>query len=298
MRVGFKYYQDEDRMVFDSSVTTLLPNDSIITPFVGNMEIGAKVHTEDCERAFSFFTSNFDFSHKNFTYLRFLTKSGEFKWFQLEIYERNGEGCLLGSIEEVEPDDPADSDDGRLAFFRDLSAFLDEIPLYDVPNLFLIKLTDYRTLLATKGSECADRAFEEAVKVVKGVLRATDVVAVGGDGVILAYLLGIKDDIILCDRASSIISSLRIIWGEFSENLREVVSVGISTVKHDGSRMNIAELYAKASLALISAEEKHKNTYALFSDNIKNEEQFVGKNVSLHDIELVKNILDPIKTWA
>ena len=298
MRVGFKYYQDEDRMVYDSSVTSVLPSDSMIFPFVGNMEIGGKVHTEDCERAFSFLTSNFDFSHRNFTYLRFLTKSGEFRWFQMEIYERNGDGCLLGTIEELEPYENAEGDGGRLDFFRGLSDFLEEIPIYDVPNLFLIKLTDYKSLMDIKGSELADKAFGEAVKVVKGVLRASDVVAIGGDGVILAYLLGIKDDIILCDRASSIISSLRITWGEYSENLKEVVSIGISTVKHDGGRMNIAELYAKAVLALITAEEKHKNTYALYSDNIKNEEQFVGKNVSLHDIELVKNILDPIKTWA
>ena len=30
-----------------------------------------------------------------------------------------------------------------------------------------------------KGSELADKAFDEAVRVVKGVLRASDVVAVG-----------------------------------------------------------------------------------------------------------------------
>ena len=55
MRVNFKYYQDEDRMVFDSSATEILAGDNIINPFVGNIEIGAKVHTEDCERAIAFF---------------------------------------------------------------------------------------------------------------------------------------------------------------------------------------------------------------------------------------------------
>ena len=175
--------------------------------------------------------------------------------------------------------------------------FLNEIPIYDVPNLFLIKLTDYRPLADMQGTELADKAFLDALSVVRGVLRASDVVSPAGDGVIFAYLLGVKDDMILCDRATSIISSLRILWGAYSENLKEVVSIGISTVGHDGS-MNIAELYTKAAVALTSAVEKHKNTYALYSDRIKDEEQFVGKNVSLHDIELVKNILDPIKTWA
>ncbi|MBQ9360190.1 MAG: bifunctional diguanylate cyclase/phosphodiesterase [Lachnospiraceae bacterium] len=297
MRVGFKYYQDEDRMVFDTSVTKLLPGDNVIAPFVSNIEMGAKVHTEDCERAISFFTSNFDFSHGNYTFLRILDRSGNFPWFQVSVSERNGDGCLIGSIEPLNSETVSESNAYRLAFFNNLKDFLNEIPIYDVPNLFLIKLTDYKTLSDIKGSELANKAFEDALAVVKGVLRSSDVVAPAGDGVIFAYLLGVKDDMILCDRATSIISSLRISWGAYSENLKEVVSIGISTVKHDGT-MNIAELYAKAAVALVSAEEKHKNTYALYSDNVKGEEQFVGKNVSLHDIELVKNILDPIKTWA
>lgn len=297
MRIGFKYYQDEDRMVLDPSVTKILPGDTVIFPFIGDIEIGAKVHTEDCERAISFFTSNFDFSHDNYTYLRILDKNGDFTWFEILVSERSGDGGLIGAIREISEENAKECDDKRIGFFYDLKTFLDEVPIYDIPNLFLIKLSDYRSINEMKGSEYAEKAFEDALNVVKGVLRASDVVASAGDGVIIAYLLGVKDDMILCDRAMSIISSLRISWGAYSENLKEVVSIGISTVKHDGS-LNIAELYDKARIALISAEEKHKNTYALFSDKVKDAEQFVGKNVSLHDIELVKNILDPIKTWA
>ena len=297
MRIGFKYYQDEDRMVLDPSVTEVLPGDTVIAPFVGDIEIGAKVHTEDCERAISFFTSIFDFSHDNYTYLRILDKKGDFSRFEVLVSEKSGDGGLIGSIREISAENAEECDDKRIGFFNDLKTFLEEIPIYDIPNLFLIKLSDFRAMKDMKGSEYAQKAFDDALEVVRGVLRASDVVAPAGDGVIIAYLLGVKDDMILCDRAMSIISSLRISWGAYSENLREVVSIGISTVKHDGS-MNIAELYDKARIALISAEEKKKNTYALFSDKVKDAEQFVGKNVSLHDIELVKNILDPIKTWA
>ncbi|MCR5774181.1 MAG: diguanylate cyclase, partial [Lachnospiraceae bacterium] len=297
MRVGFKYYQDEDRMVFDTAITKILPGNNIISPFVGNIEMGAKVHTEDCQRAIAFFTSNLEFSHKNFTYLRILDKNGDFPWFQIGVYEEVEDSCLIGSIEKVDRENVSESNSERIGFFCDLIEFLNEIPIYDVPNLFIIKLTDYKALTDMKGSEYADRAFEEALGVVRGVLRGSDVVASAGDGIIFAYLPGVKDEMILCDRATSIISSLRISWGAYSENLKEVVSVGVSTVKHDG-KLNIAELYSKAIMALVSAEEKHKNTYSMYSDNIKGEEQFVGKNVSLHDIELVKNILDPIKTWA
>ncbi len=297
MRVGFKYYQDEDRMVFDPSVIDVLPGDTVISPFVGNIEIGAKVHTEDCKRAISFFTSIFDFSHKNYTFLRILDKNGNFTWFQVCISENSGDGGLTGSIQEVSDGRESATKDERLRFFNDLNGFLEEIPLYDIPNLFIIKLTDYRTVADMKGTEFAEKAYDDAVAVVKGVLRASDVVAATGEGIIFAYLLGVKDDMILCDRAMSIISSLRISWGAYSENLKEVVAIGIATVKHDGT-MNIAELYDKAQISLASAEDKKKNTYALFSDNVKDAEQFVGKNVSLHDIELVKNILDPIKTWA
>lgn len=297
MTVGFKYYPDADRMVFDPSVINVLPGGNIISPFIGDIEIGAKIHTEDCKRAISFFSQNFDYSRKNYTYLRILDKNGNFTWFQVHVTEDAGDGGITGSIEEVSSAGVDESADERLGFFNDLKDFLEEIPIYDIPNLFLIKLTDFKSVADMKGTELAKQAFDDAVSVVRGVLRASDVVSATPDGVILAYLLGVKDDMILCDRAMSIISSLRISWGAYSENLKEVVSIGISTVKHDGS-MNIAELYDKACIALRSAEEKHKNTYALFSDNVRDAEQFVGKNVSLHDIELVKNILDPIKTWA
>ena len=292
MRVSFKYYRAEDRMVFDNSVMDVLPVDSTLMPFVGNIEFGAKVHADDCKRAILFFTQEYDLSHRNFTYLRFLDRSGDFSWFQTEV-TANKDGCVSGAIERIE----ADSGSDRIDFFYKLQDFLNEIPIYDVANLFIIRLTDYKPLSVKEGRDKADEAFANALSVVQGVLRGSDVVAKGGDDTIFAYLLGIKDEMILCDRASSIISSLRISWGAYSENLKEVVSIGVSSVKHD-DKLNIAELYMKASEALAFSVNKHKNTYALFSEKLKDEEQFVGKNVSLHDVELVQNILDPIKTWA
>ncbi|HAL32560.1 MAG TPA: hypothetical protein DCP46_06325, partial [Lachnospiraceae bacterium] len=65
MRVGFKYYRAEDRMVFDPSVTKILAGDSTVMPFINNIEVGAKIHTDDCKRAIVFFTQDFDFSHRN-----------------------------------------------------------------------------------------------------------------------------------------------------------------------------------------------------------------------------------------
>ncbi|MCR5746830.1 MAG: bifunctional diguanylate cyclase/phosphodiesterase [Lachnospiraceae bacterium] len=292
MRVSFKYYRAEDRMVFDSSVSEVLPVDNTLMPFVGNIELGAKIHADDCKRAILFFTQDFDFSHKNQTYLRFLNRAGNFAWFQISVTS-SLDGYVIGSIEMIRKDSGSE----RIEFFQSLHDFLEEIPIYDVANLFIIKITDYKLLAVKEGTEKADQALENAISVVKGVLRGSDVVAYGGDDIIFAYLLGIKDEMVLCDRASSIISSLRISWGAYSENLKEVVSIGVSSVRHD-EKMNIAELYAKAVEALLFSLNKHKNTYALFSEKLKDEEQFVGKNVSLHDVELVQNILDPIKTWA
>ncbi|MBQ2453869.1 MAG: GGDEF domain-containing protein [Lachnospiraceae bacterium] len=292
MRVGFKYYRAEDRMVFDPSVTKILAGDSTVMPFINNIEVGAKIHTDDCKRAIVFFTQDFDFSHRNFCYVRIMDTNGNFPWFQISV-AGNMDGCLTGSLELISEE----SESERIAFFCKLQGFLNELPIYDVPNLFAIRMTDYRALSVNEGRDLADQAMQKAIEVVKGVLRGSDVVAFGGEDTIFAYLLGIKDDMILCDRASSIISSLRIAWGEYSENLKEVVSIGISTVANNDN-LNISELYAKAAAALDAATKRHKNTYALFSDKIKDEEQFVGKNVSLHDIELVKNILDPVRTWA
>ncbi len=293
MRVPFKYYQDEDKMVFDSSVSEFLPCGDVVFPFVNNIEIGAKVHLDDCKLAISFFSQKFDLSHRNFGYFRFLDVNGDFPYFQVYISEKDPDGSLRGVLQKVayDPDSP------RLDFFAKLTDHLNEMPIYDIPNLFAIRLLDYKILMQQKGSEHAGEAIKKALEVVKGVLRASDLVAYGGEDTIFASLIGIKDDMILCDRASSIISSLRISWGEYSENLKEVVAIGVSTVKHDGE-LNISELYSKCAQALDASVNKHKNTYSLYSESIKEEEQFVGKNVSLHDVELVQNILDPIKTWA
>ncbi len=293
MRVPFKYYQDEDKMIFDNSVSEFLPCGNVVSPFVNNIEIGAKVHLDDCKLAVSFFSQKFDLSHKNFGYFRFMDLEGNFPYFQVFISEMDHDGSLRGTLEKVE----YDPDNERIDFFARLSDHINEMPIYDTPNLYIIRLTDYKHLADIKGRDFADTAMKNAVDVVQGVLRASDMVAFGGDDTIFASLIGINDDMILCDRASSIISSLRISWGEFSENLKEVVSIGIATVKH-GAELNITELYSKAADALSASIDRHKNTYSLYTETIKDEEQFVGKNVSLHDVELVQNILDPIKTWA
>ena len=151
MTVGFKYYQDEDRMVFDPSVIYVLPGGNIISPFIGDIEIGAKIHTEDCKRAISFFSQNFDYSRKNYTYLRILDKNGNFTWFQVEVTEDAGDGGLTGSIEELESSDERRSADEEAWFLQESYCFLEEIPIYDVPNLFLIKLTDYKSVAGYEG---------------------------------------------------------------------------------------------------------------------------------------------------
>jgi len=298
---SFRYYESEDKLEATSDISGILPGLSVIRPFVGNIELGAKVYPDDCKRAIDFFTDLRVTYHDSFCYIRIMDTTGDYPWFEVMIPRGNAaEDYVEGFIRKIEVrrgQTETDRDPDRLTFFGLLEERFNDMPLYDVPNLMIIKLTEYDTL-ALMNKEKADKALEESKEIIRGTLRDSDLICYVGGGIFFASLNGIKDDKILCDKAALLISTLKITWGVYcEESLSQTVAIGMSTVSHDLS-LNIAEIYGKAAKALESAEMSHKNTYMFFTNTMKKEEEFVGRNVSLHDIELVKTILNPIHTWA
>ncbi len=298
--VSFRYYYEADSLRFLTDISALLPCASTISPFLINLEIGFKVHPDDCKRAVAFFTEFENTKRDRYTFLRVMDAEGNYPWFQFFICKPDPAlEYLDGTVLRLDGKGRR-SEEGeilnRLDFFVELNLRLNDIPLYDVANLMIIRFPAYREL-SQSNPENAEKAMEESMEIVISTLRNTDLIADVGDGTIFASLNGIKDDKILCDKAALMISSLQITWGIYTENVPQTVAIGMSTVPHD-FRLNIAELYEKATEAFYAAIAKNKNTYMFFTNLLREEDQFVGRNVSLHDIELVKNILGPIQTWA
>ncbi|MBQ7464533.1 MAG: EAL domain-containing protein [Lachnospiraceae bacterium] len=298
--LDFRYYFQEDRFTATTDIKDILPGFSTIRPFVGNIELGARVYADDCKRAIDFFSNLDGLNHDACCFIRMMDVNGEYPWFQVFVPQGSGnEEYVAGTVTRIEDDVEAPFGEitDRMTFFSVLRQRLDEMPLYDVANLMLIELTYYRTL-ELMNREKAAKALLESEEIIRGTLRDSDLIAYVGNGIYLASLNGIKDDKILCDKAVLMISTLKITWGVYSEEvLPQTVAIGMSTVPHD-ENLNIAEIYEKASKALVAARDSRKNTYMFFTNTIKKEEEFVGRNISLHDIELVKTILNPIHTWA
>lgn len=295
----FQYDYEADSMHFLSDIGSVLPCAPTIVPFLVNLEIGFKVHPEDCKKAVAFFSEFENMRKDEYVYLRVMDVSGNYPWFQFFMRKpKSGSTVLTGTLTRLEGGVPEEGErvTDRTAFFGELARRLDEQPAMDVANLMLIRLLDYPAL-SLNNKEKAKAALDESMEIICATLRNTDLIALDEDGMILASLNGIKDDKILCDKASLMISSLTITWGIYTDRALKTISIGMSTVPHDAS-LNISELYEKACQALEAAQAKNKNTYMFYTNRLREEEQFVGRNVSLHDIDLVKNILDPIQTWA
>ncbi|MBR1877311.1 MAG: GGDEF domain-containing protein [Lachnospiraceae bacterium] len=295
----FRYFLEEDKFEAITDISDILPGFATIKPFIGNIELGARVYPDDCRRAIDFFSGLKNTYHDSFCYIRMMDKNGEYPWFEVRVLKgRVSQEKAEGTISKINMNVtvPKDGDIDRVSFFGMLEARLNEMPLYDVANFMIIKLTEYDTL-HMMDTEKAKKALEESREIIWGSLRDSDLITYVGGGIFFASLTGIKDEKILCDKAALMISTLKITWGIYTEGIRQTVAIGMSTVPHDSS-LNIAEIYMKGAKALESAESSRKNTYMFFTNTMKKEEEFVGRNVSLHDIELVKTILNPIHTWA
>lgn len=299
--VKFKYYYSSDSMEYAPEISNMIPCTAVIQPFLANLQMGAKVCPEDIKRLITFFDSSHGQSRTSYSYIRFLGMSGDYRWFQFMLNHNDAdEGCAEGQlvcIDDVSVDAEIREYSGRAAFFARINEAVNEIPLYDVANLMMIKLTDFRAMSGSGNNEEAARAAGEVADIIRTTLRNTDLIGFVENDTIFAFLTGLKDEKILCDKASSIISAIKVSWSMYRDKTTVASCIGIATVPHNAS-LNFAILYDKAVQALDAAISRNKNTYVLYSDSIKNEEQFVGRNVSLHDIELVKNVLDPLNTWA
>lgn len=298
---SFRYFTENDVMEYSAEVEKFIPCNCKIEPYIENMEMGAKICPDDVKRAIAFFGTE----NRCTEYLRYMDHDGNYRWYQIEcddVIRKDGTAAeIRGTFSNVDDYGSGPADDkaeerilSKESFFRTVNRYLEEIPIYDIADILLIEINCNAGEDVLPGAVRNEDSIGEPLNAVKDLLRSTDIIGRFSDNMGIVCLKGIKDANILCDRADAVISCIRELCPS------AIVSVGIAAVPQNNGNgeMNFAVLYDMAYEALDNAKQRNKSTYSFYYDNVMSSDQFKSRGVSLHDIELVKNILDPIITWA
>ena len=82
--IVFEYDLDRDVIRFSENVDKYIPMPHNISPFVENLSVRGKIHSDDIKKAISFFSIPPEDGKVKMEYLRFLDFSGEFFWYQVK----------------------------------------------------------------------------------------------------------------------------------------------------------------------------------------------------------------------
>ena len=194
-----------------------------------------------------------------------MTENGRVLGF-LEDY--NEQVCQDKKIEEIRIKTRTDSLTGiynREFFSQEVDRILRDPSCRrsgELSALFLLDLDSFKKANDTLGHMAGDQILCESSRIMKSMIRSTDLAGrLGGDEFVL-FLQNVRDISALHVCAEKISRSLRQTYGEGEKQIRISASIGI--VVHT-TETTFSELYQMADKALYQVKETGKNGYRIIS---------------------------------
>lgn len=306
--IAFEYDRKKDAIKFSDNIDRYIPSPHSISDFVQKMSGRGKIHSDDVEKAISFFTLLPDYGKVKMEYVRFLDFSGEFFWYQLKGRRRDEEkgDLLYGTMTYI--DDEAKSNNEELEVNRDnLTHVYNKEPFMrltdeymgtmkdgSIPNLLVVDVDDFGDWEEIGSSISAEGVLVEMARILKRAFRGSDLVGRVGTDRFVVFMKGIRNTNILEERAAYVGKTVRDVWKEL--NAAVTVSIGIAIMgREDASAQG---LFERALMALSEAKNSGKDKYVFYNENMEKIENSVNPILSTREMELVTNILDPMCSWA
>ena len=310
--IVFEYHIKEDVISFSENIKNHIPVPLRIPSFLEKLDARGKIHQDDIPKAIAFFGLRDDNSKVHMEYLRFLDFNGEYLWYQLKgriMDDASGEPELLyGTFTYVDDDAKQEAENRTLArdpltqllnmeaFIKSVQEYMSDIPEGVVPNLMIVDIDDFKTLLSLHGELIADGVLTEVSKILRRAFRAADIIGrLDGDR-FAVFMKGVRTSHILLERAAYICQTVKEVWSDYESSCALSVSVGIASM-HAGEA-DFAKLYEKSILALKDAKKSGKDTYILYANDMERMDATINPVLSSKEMELVRNILNPMCAWA
>lgn len=310
--IVFEYDIENDSIRFSDNLSKYIPISQNISDFTANLNTRGKIFEDDIKSALAFFSPTLDIGKVRMEYVRFLDLNGDFRWYQLKgriETDENGETrTLFGTIAYIDDEtkkrneeDAVEKDEltkllTKDAFNAACDSYIGTNPPNVIPNLLLIDIDDFEEWIETHGEIGSDGAMIEIAKILKRAFRSSDIVGrIEGDrfGV---FMKGVHSVSILLERASYVRTAIKEVFGDIENSGGLTVSVGVAALIL--SEATTEKLFERATAALKDAKRSGKDTYVLYSGESDRIDTSVNPILSTKEMELVRNLLDPMCTWA
>ncbi|MBQ9503795.1 MAG: diguanylate cyclase, partial [Lachnospiraceae bacterium] len=311
--VLYEYNIQKDTMNYSRNINKFIPCAMRIDSFSDGMEVSGKIYPEDVRRALNFFrpimVENPD-EERSETF-RCMDFDGNFRWFKATGKAINDENkkplMIYGNLapvnaevtegEAVSKIDEATGLDNYRSAERKIKNIYAEDMDSTLSTLLLISVSVLDEIRREKGGDSADRLMAKAAKLLKDAIRNSDVLGRYSDNSFIFAMRGITDVGIVCSKASYMLTSLRDLLREEYPDHASGVNIGIS-LSQPVFPVGYDVMLERAEKALKRAREDG-DTFYVYDGVLRSREEFELAPASAQgDMTLIKNILDPIVTWA
>lgn len=322
--VVFEYNRTKDSIVFSDNIDKYIPTATSLERFISDMHKRGKIFEADIEKAISFFTVEPEEDKVKMDYIRILDINGEYFWYQIkgrnvkkssententeENTDLSGEDVFYGTIAYID-DDIKHRDDEysknrdnlthlltRDSFLADVDEYMFDPPKEVMPAMLVVDIDDFEDWTAINGNIGGDGVLIEISRILKRAFRGTDIIGYLGNDRFAVFMKGVRSINILVERASYVKDTVKNVWEDLSQKSRLTVSVGIAYVR--SGEIGAEGLYDRSLAALKIAKNQGKDNFILFNESMEIVVDCPDPILSTKEMELVRNILDPMLTWA
>ena len=310
--IVFEYSFKDDSIRFSDNLSKYIPISHNISNFVAKIDSHGKVYSDDVKSAISFFSAPKEYGKMRMEYVRFLDHNGDFRWYQLkgriECDEAGNPATLFGTITYIDDETKKRNDEESMdrdeltrlltkdTLFEETEKYIKDAPADVIPNLLIMDVDDFEEWNETHGMKGGDGAIIEISKILKRAFRSSDIVARIGDDKFAVSMKGVHSVSILLERAAYIRQAIKEVFSDIENSGGLTVSIGVSAIML--SEATVDKLFERAQAALYDAKRSGKDTYVLYSGESDRLDTSVNPILSSKEMELVRNLLDPMCTWA
>ena len=308
--VVFEYNIEKDIICFSDNIDKYIPVSQNVSSFTKNIHIRGKVHPDDLKKAISFFSVFPSDGTVKMEYIRFLDFNGEFFWYQLKGRCRmSADGrakVLYGTMTYI--DDETKHHNEELEKSRDqlthlynnecfcstVNEYLKTVDSEAIPNLIIVDVDDFEGIRELNSDISADGVLIEISRILKRAFRGTDIIGRLGFDRFAVFMKGVRTLNILEERSDYVRKAVKDVWGDL--NGMVTVSVGIAVMYQEEADATM--LIERANTALLDAKNSGGDMYVMYDAGMHKIENNRNPILTTKEMELVKNILDPMCSFA
>lgn len=308
--VIFEYDIDNDVISFSDNVSKYIPILEHISGFVKNINTVGKIHEDDTEKAIKYFVTPIAPGMSRMEYIRFLDLSGNFRWYQLKsrIGRKDSASSVYGTLTYID-DDLKQYNESRAVtrvattglvtsdvLFKSVDEYIANIPKDVIPVMLVVAVDDFEDFVDAYGEIIGEGVQIEIARILKKAFRGSDIIGQSDEGHFIVFMRGVHGSNIVLERSKYINRTVSENYKSLDDDRKVTVSIG-AAICHP-SEASADALYKKACAALEDALNSGKDTYIVYSEDMERIDSSVNPILTTKEMELVRNILDPISSWA